>query len=231
MKLYESETSKIVDLMQNEDPFFNYLTNKIISYIDKTKKGRILDLGCGGGRNAVVSAKQGYKVVAVDYVEKSIDIAQELAKKNNVEKQISFYCRDITKLKKNEFGKFDYIILQEVIEHIKDYQSVIDFSYESLNKNGKILITTPHDPGQWNKLDEYARHERRFLISQVKKSLTKFKTSTVHTLGFPFHRSVLTLYSLMLTSIKKEHKAKFFRKNKFIHRLYYFLGSLVLYER
>ncbi|XP_042142859.1 EEF1A lysine methyltransferase 2 [Ixodes scapularis] len=59
-----------------------------------TKSSSILDLGCGNGHLLVQLAKQGYTAVTgVDYVTKAVDLAKELAAKEDV--AISFEVADI----------------------------------------------------------------------------------------------------------------------------------------
>ncbi|OGG12644.1 hypothetical protein A3D77_03955 [Candidatus Gottesmanbacteria bacterium RIFCSPHIGHO2_02_FULL_39_11] len=112
MTLYHEESSNIVNLMQNKDPFFDYLTAKIMMHIPPgSSQKRILDLGCGGGRNSVAAAKKGYTVIGLDYVEKSLVVAGKLADLNKVSGKIFFKKEDITKLKPKQYGIFDYIIL------------------------------------------------------------------------------------------------------------------------
>ncbi|OGG12643.1 hypothetical protein A3D77_03950 [Candidatus Gottesmanbacteria bacterium RIFCSPHIGHO2_02_FULL_39_11] len=98
-----------------------------------------------------------------------------------------------------------------------------------MKKNGVLLITTPHDPNQWNKLDDYARHERRYTVSQIKETLKNFSDIDVYTLGFPFHRIVIEMYNIFLKFIHKNHKAKWFRQSYIFYKIYYFLGSILLF--
>jgi len=78
-------------------------------------KGSIIDLGCGDGFVTEKLLNKGLDVIGVD----SSPIAIKLAKKHSKAK---FILGDITKLDTNK--KYDYALLQEVIEHL-DYPEKI----------------------------------------------------------------------------------------------------------
>jgi ubiquinone/menaquinone biosynthesis C-methylase UbiE len=52
--------------------------------MDQTKKLRIVDIGCGAGRDAVFLASLGHDVDAVDFSAEALKVAGELAQKANV---------------------------------------------------------------------------------------------------------------------------------------------------
>ncbi len=229
MKLYQQEEKDIILRTQNHDPFMDYLTSKIMPPLEERKiKGRVLDLGCGSGRNVFAAVERGYTGVGVDNVKTSLEIANEEAKRLRIAKKATFIHADITKLKKQQFGVFDFVILQEVIEHVPDFQKLIDFSYGSLKKGGMILITTPNDPNQWTVFDDYARHVRRFKIPELALSLKSFKNVSISTVGFPLHRLTLKTYDIATKILGTTHEAKRFRKNSEFHNVYYLFGSFVM---
>lgn len=228
MKLYKEEDKEIIFQTQNRDPFFNYLTEKIMEEMEYRKGGRVLDIGCGAGRNVVAAAKLGFEVVGVDIDKKSLEVAKDYIKSEKLDGKVNLIHADIMKQTPKRFGLFDYIILQEVIEHVSDYQKLIDFSYNYLKKGGKILITTPNDPKQWNVLDDYAEHVRRFKLSEVKEALKKFKKIKIYTTGFPFHRLIIFLYNVILKINGQDHQARTFRHNKIYHFFYYWIGTFLL---
>jgi len=228
MKLY-GEKSDVVYLTQNKDPFFAYLTRKVFEEVDWSKKnGRLLDLGCGSGRLALAAVRNGFEVVGVDYVAKAINIANDEAKRLGLTDRVRFMQGDLTAVESGQFGKFDYVVLMEVIEHIDDYQKVIDFAWGSLKPGGKLLLTTPNDPAYWTILDDYARHIRRFTIPQVKIALKKFSKVKIGTFGYPLHRLAELIYNLLMQSRNLKHKPKLFRLNPFVSALYYAIGSFVM---
>lgn len=69
--------------------------------------GRALDLGCGTGTNVITLAKNGWRVVGVDFVPKAIHAAREKAILAGVD--VEFFVGDVTKLDYIE-GSFDLIL-------------------------------------------------------------------------------------------------------------------------
>jgi len=62
--------------------FFKFLqTNDIIS-------GKVIDIGCGKGRNLVYLAKQGFEVWGIDYIQEALDSALKFAYSLNIEKNV-----------------------------------------------------------------------------------------------------------------------------------------------
>jgi SAM-dependent methyltransferase len=55
--------------------------------LDAPVPGRALDVGCGSGRDAVYLAKRGWRVTAVDFVEKALARAEQRAAQEGVEVQ------------------------------------------------------------------------------------------------------------------------------------------------
>jgi len=68
------------------------------SLLDKSnvKKGRMLLLGVGGGREAIPLAKMGFEVTGIDFIPQMVERAKENAEKNGV--KISGLVQEISKL-------------------------------------------------------------------------------------------------------------------------------------
>ncbi len=69
-------------------PFFeNVPDENLVSYIQKKRvsKGKVLELGCGPGRNAIYLANEGFDVTAVDLSIEGINWAKERALAKGVE--------------------------------------------------------------------------------------------------------------------------------------------------
>lgn len=57
-----------------------YPSEQVIRFIKRNENGRkhmkVLDFGCGAGRNAIALANEGYQVVAMDYNQNLLDIVE-----------------------------------------------------------------------------------------------------------------------------------------------------------
>lgn len=71
----------------------NRLCHDILKILPPVMPYRVLDIGCGEGKDAVFFAKCGYAVTAFDISEKGIDKARRLAEHNKVE--VVFFKADI----------------------------------------------------------------------------------------------------------------------------------------
>ena len=57
----------------------------LVAEVNGLPPGRALDLACGAGRNAVWLAEQGWRVTAVDFSDRGLAMARELARARGVE--------------------------------------------------------------------------------------------------------------------------------------------------
>ena len=97
----------------------------------------VLDVGCGNGALTADLAKHCKRVVGIDI--SSLNIAQ--AKKAA---RADFVCADVTSYKFN--GKFDCVILSNVLEHIKER---MHFLQKLKNHSDRFLIRVPMLDRDW----------------------------------------------------------------------------------
>ena len=112
---------------------------KVGSLKEILKKKKILDLGCGGGILSEALAEEGANILAIDQSKKLIDEAKKRAKSKNL--KIDYRLQSIKNLK-DQSAKFDIILCMEVIEHVKDYKSFINFAFNCLKRDGIIIFST-----------------------------------------------------------------------------------------
>ena len=107
---------------------------KEISWKGKT----VLDAGCGTGELSYLIAKKGAKhVLGIDYSNEAIGVAQS----SYHEKNLSFECTDITRLKGK---KFDVITTLGTLEHVDDPLAVLKKLKSMLNPGGSLIVTCPN---------------------------------------------------------------------------------------
>lgn len=113
----------------------NYLLEKVVSVIsDDTKRGKVLDLGCGDGRTGKELLDKGFQVHACD-----MDVQR-------------FEFKDVIPFKAGNLndplpyadGTFDYVIFMEVIEHLYNPLYVVSEIKRILRPGGKLILSTPN---------------------------------------------------------------------------------------
>jgi len=110
-------------------PFFVDVPDEnLVSYFEKgiIKPKKVLELGCGNGRNAVFLAKQGCQVDAVDMSKEAISWGEEMAKTENV--IVNFIHSSIFKLN-IEDQAYDFVYDAGCFHHIPPHRR---FTYKGL---------------------------------------------------------------------------------------------------
>jgi SAM-dependent methyltransferase len=66
---------------------------------------------------------------------------------------------------------FDLVGLFDVLEHIKEDQSVLDQLFAVVKPGGWLLITVPADPRLWSYFDVASHHVRRYTVDDLTKKV------------------------------------------------------------
>lgn len=70
-------------------------------------------------------------------------------------------------------SRWDVIFLLDVIEHCPDDEGILRQAYEALKPGGKLIVSTPALMYFWSHNDEFARHLRRYNISDYRNLASK----------------------------------------------------------
>lgn len=97
----------------------------IAFYSTIKKKGKLLDVGCGQGRDSIALAKLGYEVVGIDYSKVGIEQLNEIAKKEQLSLK-GIVC-DIYHY--SNFDEYEFILLD----------SMFHFGKKEKEKETKLL--------------------------------------------------------------------------------------------
>lgn len=124
-------------------------TPDVINFIDDykaNKQDRILDLGCGEGRNAIYLLEKGYNVLAIDYSSSVIDMCNKLSS-NKYERHFKQF--DI--IEDEEKEKFNYIYSIAVLHMfvLKEHRNkFLSFIKTYLLEDGRCLLCVLGDGKQ-----------------------------------------------------------------------------------
>lgn len=142
-----------------------------IGLVDKLPKEsvrRVLDIGCGVGIVPLTLKKMGYSAEGLEYYifpknkkgefsTKAFEDADSLKKKWR-ELSLAIHEDDVLRDNLNHLGKFDLVISEALIEHLKDPRTFLERVNSLLENDGYLILTTPNQTKLINRL--------RFLFGQ-----------------------------------------------------------------
>ncbi len=116
------------------------LVSFILSETNLPAKAKVLDLGCGAGRHALLLAKRGFEVTGVDQSANLLSVAEDEAQKNGL--HITFIRDDIRTVQFQE--KF------KGLAAAMSPQSATNRSLRFLKKRESLRNTVQASNGYWN---------------------------------------------------------------------------------
>ncbi|MEH7443955.1 class I SAM-dependent methyltransferase [Bacillus sp. JJ1122] len=124
-------------------PFFrNDPDENVVEYFEteKLSKGKVLELGCGPGRNAIYFAEKGCVVDAVDQSEEGIGWANERASEKNIE--VNFIKTNIFDLEIEE-ATYDIVYDSGCFHHIAPHRRMnyLELVNRALKPGGSFALT------------------------------------------------------------------------------------------
>ena len=113
-----------------------------------TKKGTVLDLGCGTGEFLWRFLKDGFSVVGVDLSKKMLEISEKKLLKNNLVNNYKLVKENIINYdninKKNEIQQVDYIICNfDTVNYLKNEKEFLKFikkCNQNLKQDGYLIF-------------------------------------------------------------------------------------------
>ena len=154
------------------------------------KPSKILDIGCGTGKNLEVFSKFG-QVFGIDNSTDAIAFCKKRGLKGVT-------LGSIEKIPYKN-SSFEIITALDVLEHVDDSKALREIS-RILKKEGVLIITVPAFQWLWSKWDEVLYHKRRYTEKTLSKILKNNGFKIVKT---SYIYSFLVLPSLIIRGIKK----------------------------
>ena len=161
IRTYDKYAEKYFQINNSIDEIKNLLE----IFVENLNGEKILDAGCGHGRDAKFFSDLGYEVTGVDLSEKLLEIARKNAPK------AEFYLMDMRNLAFPS-DYFDGIWACASFLHIpkKDSRKTLDEFYRVLKPNGLLYLSVKEGCGVgFVKSAQYGNEERYFVFYNSKE--------------------------------------------------------------
>jgi SAM-dependent methyltransferase len=126
---------------------------RAIARLGLAKEVRILDAGCGSGRNMVDLARYG-AVTGLELSPTSVRLARERCAGEVVVGSVMDMPFDD--------ASFDLVVILDVMEHLSDDMGAFAELRRIVAPGGALLVTVPAYQWLWSGHDEINRHHRRY---------------------------------------------------------------------
>lgn len=123
-------------------------------------RARILDAGCGSGRNMLELARHG-TVTGIEVSETSVC----LARAREVGEVVAGSVLEMP----FAADSFDLAVTLDVIEHLEDDLGALRELRRTVAPGGSLLVTVPAYPWLWSGHDEINHHHRRYTRSSLQR--------------------------------------------------------------
>lgn len=144
LKLYSKEYHQShLDWAEEESRIYCHYRDRYRALVQPKNEERVLEIGCSSGKTTLDFARAGCEVIAVDFDENAISLAQNLLRDKELTDQVTFLHCSADDPKIMDF-EFDKVTMLDFVEHVPD--SVIQNILTNLKKKcfqGEIFIYTP----------------------------------------------------------------------------------------
>ena len=146
----EAENNQAYDNVPLEFRFQTLV--RIFNNLNLDREFSVFDFGCSRGIWATHLSKTfgGYWTL-LDIDKFSIHGAMDIVKKHSTPECFDFHIgtEDDEEFKDKHKNKFEVGLILEVLEHVKDYQKVVDFVESTVIPGGNIIISVPLGPFEY----------------------------------------------------------------------------------
>lgn len=215
----------------NKSQYFReqiYTTNNFVipyvrEYIEFREGTTVLEIGCGEGGNLQPFLNLGCKVCGIDISEGKIKLAKEYFKDHPKSDNINFICEDIYKIE--NFQKFDFIFMRDVIEHIPNQNRFMEFVKHFMHEKSVMFVAFP--PWQ-NPFGGHQQMCQNKLLSKLPyfHLLPKFAYRALLKAGKETSAKIRGLEEIKETGISLERFERIVKRNGFktLKKTHYFIN-------
>ena len=99
----------------------------------------VIDIGCGAGTQALVWAKLGHRVAALDASQGLLEIGVQRAKREGV--YIAF-CNGLAQSLPFADRSFDFVLVPQLLEHVEAWEACLSEAIRVLKPGGIVFVST-----------------------------------------------------------------------------------------
>lgn len=170
-----------------------YVIGKIL---ELTKAREVLDLGTGSGNFELIYANKLTRIVGIDYNDQALDFLHQRLRSLKIY-NVQLILKDLQELEQiNNIGKFDLILLIDVIEHLnlRNAKILVSHLASFLKPGGHVCIITPNYKSPWILIEKLMDKFTYFPKFEGEQHLAKFHQRNLK------HIMEANRYSTTLTS-------------------------------
>lgn len=134
------------------------------SVLSTIKFHKVLEFGCGTGKNTIWFEQQAQEVIAADFSEAMMAKAAQKIVTSNVE----FVIADINKPWDFTADRFNLISFSLILEHVESIDEIFNKSNKVLQSGGFMYI------GEFHPFKQYAGSKARYTTSEGEQIVTCF---------------------------------------------------------
>lgn len=163
-------------------------------------KGKnVLEIGCGGGQNAIVLAKWGSRPIGLDISEEQIKYARRLAKKSKV--KVQFYVGNMEDLSKFPDEDFDIVLSSCAIGYSSNPRQVFCEVFRVLRKGGLFVFCVVHPIANRGRVIRYGKRKmwgiRNYFDRRRRTWTWKFDGTSARFYGY--HRTLQDYFNSLVS--------------------------------
>jgi len=168
-----------------------------LNLLEDVKGKDILEIGCGGGQNAIVLSKWGAKSVGLDISEEQIRYARKLAGKEAAD--VPFYVGNMEDLSVFDDMSFDIVLSSFAIGYAKNLSRTFQEVFRVLRKGGLFIFCEVHPVANRGRVIRYGRR-RVWGISNYfdrRKHMWGWKAGCRVAIFHGYHRTIQDYFNLL----------------------------------
>jgi len=136
----------------------------IYEQVSKVARGNVADIGCGTGFGTHLLTCNAKQVIGYEVDRDALRFAEKVFPL----KALSFSYGDLAY---GIPGQFDFVIMIDVIEHLKQDKKALENVKDMLKPNGQLILSTPNRLSRYRKSEnhirEYGPKELKGLLKKV----------------------------------------------------------------